>query len=91
MASGALTRICSKIVTRNVALSKSLSFASINHTFGHQLILQQPRAGYRAAVLHEIGKPLIIEDVKPQSKLKKGEVLFLVSHLFFQWNDTIYF
>ena len=81
MAPGALTRICSKLATRNVALSKSLFFASINHTVGHQLMLQQPRACYRAAVLHEIGKPLIIEDVKPQSKLKKGEVLLLVSHL----------
>lgn len=35
--------------------------------------------GYRAAVLHEIAKPLVIEDLSPVGKLKGSEVLLFYS------------
>jgi len=37
---------------------------------------KQQSAGYRAAVLHEIAKPLVIEDVAPVTKLKGLEVCY---------------
>jgi len=37
-------------------------------------VLLQPNAAYRAAVLHEIAKPLIVEEVTAITKLKDLEV-----------------
>lgn len=42
-------------------------------------IFRQSKACYRAAVLHEIGQPLVIEDIKPQIQLKSDEVFELHS------------
>lgn len=44
----------------------------------------QPTAHYRAAVLNEIAKPLVIGDIAPIGKLKDSEVIdvfkFLIEH-----------
>lgn len=60
----------------NVAISPSKTLSDSLFTRNPKVLLNfQKSAAYRAAVLHEIAKPLAIEDVASVSKLKNSEVL----------------
>lgn len=61
----------------NVAKSSSITIANTLFSRKPKVLLNfQSNAAYRAAVLHEIAKPLAIEDVVAIAKLKDEEVLF---------------
>jgi hypothetical protein len=58
----------------------STSYCLLNKLNSNAIIKQQS-AGYRAAVLHAISTPLVIEDVVPVSRLKESEVMFIFYYL----------
>jgi hypothetical protein len=65
----------SNLITRSGSILKPTSITLSNSLFArNHKVLLQPNAAYRAAVLHEIAKPLVVEDVTSITKLNDLEV-----------------
>lgn len=77
MAAGRTLKTLSNLIARSGNVVKTASITTSNPLFSRNikaLPYFQTIAAYRAAVLHEIAKPLIIEDVTTTTKLKDLEV-----------------
>jgi hypothetical protein len=74
MAASRSLKALSNLITRSGNV-KPTSISLSNLLFArHHRVLLQPNAAYRAAVLHEIAKPLVVEEVAAITKLKDLEV-----------------
>lgn len=79
MAARTLKTLVGTIVSRSGNEKKCNVIASSSTLFARNskvLRNYQLTAAYRAAVLHEIAKPLVIEDISSVGKLKDSEVQY---------------
>ncbi|KAI9564456.1 Quinone oxidoreductase-like protein 2-like protein [Daphnia sinensis] len=77
MAAGRTLKTLSNLIARSGNVIKTASITTSNPLFSRNikgLPYFQTTAAYRAAVLHEIAKPLVIEDVTTTTKLKDLEI-----------------
>lgn len=84
MAAGRTLKTLGNFIARsgNVVKPTSISLSNSLFTRSHKVLLQ-PNASYRAAVLHEIAKPLVVEDVTSTTKLKDLEVGHCINEILF--------